>query len=83
MLFGDSVEGGEHQRQDDLTVLLNQAEDVFVVPEVKSPLRYLKHRDRGVDFHSSKLQRDLFHQTAVCSVLEVVMRADVQRFVLL
>lgn len=42
MLLGDSVEGGEYQRQDDLTVLLYQTEDVLVVPEVKSPLRYLK-----------------------------------------
>lgn len=42
MLLGDSVERGEHQRQDDLAVLLYQAKDVLIVPEVKSSLRYLK-----------------------------------------
>lgn len=44
MLLGDPVEGGEHQRQDDLAVLLDQAEDVLVVPEIKSPLCYLGHK---------------------------------------
>lgn len=42
MFLGDSVERGKHQRQDDLAVLLYQAEDVLIVPEVKSALRYLK-----------------------------------------
>lgn len=44
MLLGDSVEGGEHQRKDDLAVLLYQAEDVLVIPEIKSTLCYLRHR---------------------------------------
>lgn len=42
VLLGDSVEGGEYQWQDDLTVLLYQTEDVLVIPEIKSPLRYLR-----------------------------------------
>lgn len=44
MLLGDSVKSGEHQRQDDLAVLLNQTEDVLVIPEIKSPLCYLGHK---------------------------------------
>lgn len=47
MLLGDSVEGGEHQWKDDLAVLLYQAEDVLVVPEIKSPLCYLRHKQTG------------------------------------
>lgn len=62
MLLGDSVEGSEHQWKDDLTVFLNQTEDVFIVPEVKSPLRYLKHTrtQRRVDFLSSVVQHSFY-----------------------
>lgn len=51
MLLGDSVEGGEYQWQDDLTVLLYQTEDVLVIPEIKSPLRYL-----GDSAHTQKIR---------------------------
>lgn len=64
VLLGDSVEGSKHQWKDDLTVFLNQTEDVFIVPEVKSPLRYLKHTQTRtqtrVDFLSSELCNILF-----------------------
>jgi len=51
VLLGNSVEGGEYQRQDDLTVLLYQTEDVLIVPEVKSPLCDLRHTHRRADFY--------------------------------
>lgn len=38
MLFGDPVEAGEHDGQDDAGVLLDQTHDVFIVPVVKSSL---------------------------------------------
>lgn len=41
VLLGDSVEGAEHQWQDDLTVLFYQTEDILIVPEIKSSLCYL------------------------------------------
>lgn len=73
VLLGDSVEGGEYQRQDDLTVLLYQTEDVFVVPEVKSPLRYLKqtHRQKSYCYQA-------YHSPS-CLFFNVRARADVFR----
>lgn len=38
MLFGDPVEAGKHDGQDDAGVLFNQTHDVLVVPVVKSSL---------------------------------------------
>lgn len=41
MLFGDSVQATEHDREDLVDVLLDEAENVLVVPEVKRSLCYL------------------------------------------
>lgn len=41
VLFGDSVQATEHDREDLVDVLLNEAEDVLVVPEVQSSLCHL------------------------------------------
>ena len=41
MLFRDPVQAAEHDGQDLVDVLLDQAEDVLVVPEVQRPLGHL------------------------------------------
>ena len=41
VFFGDPVEAGEHDGQDDAGVLLDQTHDVLVVPVVESPLSHL------------------------------------------
>ena len=41
VFFGDSVQATKHDRQNLVDVLLNQAQDVLVVPEVEGSLRYL------------------------------------------
>ena len=50
MLFGDPVEAGEHDGQDDAGVLLDQTHDVLVVPVVQSSLGHLRrHRQANSD----------------------------------
>lgn len=41
MLFGDAVQAVEHDGQDLVYVLLDQTQNVLVVPEVQRPFRYL------------------------------------------
>lgn len=41
MLLGDDVQAAEHDGQDLVNVLLYEAENVLVVPEVQRPLCYL------------------------------------------
>lgn len=41
MLFGDSVQAAEHDGKDLVDVLLDEAENVLVVPEVQRSLCYL------------------------------------------
>lgn len=41
MLLGDSVQATEHDGEDLVDVLLDEAEDVLVVPEVQRSLCYL------------------------------------------
>ena len=50
VLFGDPVEAGEHDGQDDAGVLLDQTHDVLVVPVVESSLCNLppKHKPGSV-----------------------------------
>lgn len=43
VLFGDSVKRAKDQRQDDLTVLLDQTQNILIVPEIQSPLCNLTH----------------------------------------
>jgi hypothetical protein len=38
VLLGDLVEGPKHSRQHSVAVVLNEAQDILVVPEVQSPL---------------------------------------------
>ncbi len=49
MLFGDPVEAGEHDGQDDAGVLLDQTHDVLVVPVVESSLCNLPHTNTRTD----------------------------------
>ena len=46
VLFGDPVEAGEHDGQDDAGVLLDQTHDVLVVPVVQSSFCNLRHGRR-------------------------------------
>lgn len=41
VLFGDSVQAAEHDGEDLVDVLLDQAENILVVPEVERSLCYL------------------------------------------
>lgn len=41
VLFGDSVQATEHDRKDFVDVLLDEAENVLVIPEVQRSLCYL------------------------------------------
>lgn len=48
VLFGDSVQAAEHDGQNLVDVLLDEAEDVLVIPQVQSPLCYLPgHKQWG------------------------------------
>lgn len=38
VLLGDLVEGPKHSRQHSVAVVLNEAQDILVVPEIQSPL---------------------------------------------
>lgn len=48
VLFGDPVEAGKHDGQDDAGVLLDQAHDVLVVPVVQSSLCNLGNKQTGL-----------------------------------
>lgn len=41
VFFGDFVQTAKHDRQNLVNVLLNQTENILVVPEVQGPLRDL------------------------------------------
>lgn len=45
VLFGDSVKRAKDQRQDDLTVLLDQTQNILIIPEIQSPLCNLTHTE--------------------------------------
>ena len=49
MLLG-LVQGGQHERQDDLDVLAKQRQDVVVVPEVERPLGHLDRQTARFTF---------------------------------
>lgn len=42
MLFGDFVQAGEHDGENLVDVLFNEAENVFVIPEVQGSLCHLQ-----------------------------------------
>lgn len=46
VLLGDSVKRAKDQRQDDLTVLLDQTQNILIIPEIQSPLCNLTHTQR-------------------------------------
>ncbi len=48
MLFGDPVETGKHDRQDDTRVLLNQTHDVLIVPVVQGSFCHLKQYPNSI-----------------------------------
>ena len=48
VLFRDPVQTAEHDGQDLVDVLLDQAQDVLVVPEVERPLGHLTAEERDV-----------------------------------
>lgn len=45
VLLGDLVEGPKHSRQHSMAVVLNEAQDILIVPEIQSPLCNLGQRD--------------------------------------
>lgn len=47
MLFRDFVQAAEHDGKDLIDVLLDEAEDVLIVPEVQRPLCYLSGHTEG------------------------------------
>lgn len=75
MLLGDSVEGGKHQRQDDLAVLLYQAEDVLIIPEIKSPLCYLRHKQAQESMKEVPSQTGFCINQSVCGDFHLEVRA--------
>src|SRR6218665_1798748 len=46
VFLGNSVEGREHDRQDDVRILLDQAHYVFIVPKIERTLRHLSIKER-------------------------------------
>lgn len=48
MLLGDLVEGPKDSRQHSVAVVLNEAQDILIVPEIQSPLCNLGQRDGRV-----------------------------------
>ena len=46
VLFGDAVQAAKHDGQDLVDVLLDQTQDVLVIPEVERPLCHL-HGGQG------------------------------------
>lgn len=48
VLLGDLVEGPKHSRQHSMAVVLNEAQDILIVPEIQSPLCNLGQRDGRV-----------------------------------
>lgn len=67
VLLGYAVEGGEHDRHDDVVVLLHQGHYVLVVPEIQGPLCHLntifsnaKCRNRAENHHLKRKDSNLF-----------------------
>lgn len=58
MLLGDDVQAAEHDGQDLVDVLLYEAENVLVVPEVQRPLCYLPGRTH-THIHTVQFQLSL------------------------
>lgn len=48
VLLGDLVEGPKHSRQHSVAIVLNEAQDILIVPEIQSPLCNLGQRDGRV-----------------------------------
>lgn len=49
MLFGDSVQTSKHDGKDLVDVLLDEAENVLVVPEVQSSFCHLGQEKRSIN----------------------------------
>ena len=56
MLLGDLVEGPKHSRQHSVAIVLNEAQDILIVPEIQSPLCNLGQRDGRVSASVASLQ---------------------------
>ena len=59
MRFGVGVERGEHDRENDLGIIRNEAHDIFVIPIIQRPFGDLEVR-RG-DATSQLLEERLAH----------------------
>ena len=51
VLFGDSVQATKHDGKDFVNVLLDEAENVLVIPEVQCSLCYLRGQRQKITFH--------------------------------
>lgn len=56
VLLGDLVEGPKHSRQHSVAIVLNEAQDILIVPEIQSPLCNLGQRDGRVSASVASLQ---------------------------
>lgn len=56
VLLGDLVEGPKHSRQHSVAIVLNEAQDILIVPEIQSPLCNLGQRDGRVNASVPSLQ---------------------------
>ena len=71
VLFRDPVQTAEHDGQDLVDVLLDQAQDVLVVPEVERPLGHLTAEERDV---GTEQRRDLLDVSAARFGEKVILR---------
>lgn len=60
MLFGDSVQTSKHDGKDLVDVLLDEAENVLVVPEVQSSFCHLGQEKRSINQSSLTLSKNAF-----------------------
>lgn len=60
MLFGDSVQTSKHDGKDLVDVLLDEAENVLVVPEVQSSFCHLGQEKRSINQSSLTPSKNAF-----------------------
>lgn len=60
MLFGDSVQTSKHDGKDLVDVLLDEAENVLVVPEIQSSFCHLGQEKRSINQSSLTLSKNAF-----------------------
>lgn len=69
VFFGDSVQATKHDRQNLVDVLLNEAQDILVVPEVEGSLCYLLgSRGNELGWQSSQMTVTLSSPIFTCGL---------------